>query len=52
MLFTAPNTAVLSGDILDPDDAVAGAVLLEVAVVAVQHDGVRVTVHAQALYLG
>ena len=47
--MTAGDTAVLGGDILDREDAVAGGVLLEGAVTAIQHDGVRLGVHADAL---
>ena len=52
MLDAATHAAVLGGDVVDRDDAVAGSVLLIGAVVAFQHEGVRMGVVAQAVHVG
>ena len=52
MLLTAGDTTVLRGDFLDREDSVAGGVLLEGAEVAIQHDGVRLSGHADTGNLG
>ena len=43
---------MLGGDVVDREDTIAGGVLLEGAEVAIQHDGVRLSVHADTGNLG
>ena len=52
MLDAAGDAAVFAGNVVDRDDAIAGGVLLVGAEVALQHEGVRVGVEAEAVHIG